>query len=204
MPHRYMLFEGSCSQFLNGLSNANSLIMENPRKRHHTEIIIALITAVTGLSVALIANWDKIRQPEIEPQKEQKKDITADAEKFLTEGTYSLIAQGYIEAKSKVKQGWEIEHFSFANFLRDTISHYHLELIAGYTYEFQIFSLDSTCVANVFLRHADENLEDLKLTFEVETSMSVNLEDDIQSVFISIKGKKSVTPIGFIISSRKT
>lgn len=186
--------------------------MEKQPKTYKTELIIAIITGLTGIIVAAMSNWDKISKPNVVTKNDTVRIYTSpnnpgSSDIFFKD--YHLFTQAADYADKMARQGWEIESLRYSKTDANTEDYVSLEseresLIKGHTYQIILFNSDPKKEFTIRLYPIDTTQKIDTILTTVELKVEFSLEKDIKAISFQIPEEKIETRYAYLIISKKS
>ena len=178
--------------------------IDKDTKSYKTELILALITAITAISVAVITNWDKISHKSSSNSDNQQQE----SQKIKYPNSYNfpgnkLIILSTATAQVKSELGWTVEVIEMANIQRDSIHIVKVDIDKYHKYEIILYSEDSTSVFqgefyNTYLENGADKVY-------IKNGMDFELlvpEENFNLLYINVENQKFATMFSLVIVSK--
>jgi hypothetical protein len=184
------------------------------QKTYKTELIIAVITGITGIIIAAMSNWDKIYKPTPIVGKDTPRIVNRpmqneDTAQYFED--YYQVSEAANYAEHFAKEGWYIKNLNYSTIYgsRETLIILESEgetLKRGYTYKLLIFCRDSTKEFKVKLISADSARKETPaffIRYDIEYEFPLT-DVDIGAIKFQIPDEKYTTRFVYLLVSKKT
>jgi hypothetical protein len=175
-------------------------------RSYKVEILLAIITALSAIIVAIVGNWDKIVQKAVEKQTNNSKPCPTGKPKYkysVSSNQYNLFIDGALETNKLEKNGWDFEYYSIITLENDSSQQIKINLLKGYTYSISMLTDNTNLLINLSFYNFSE-LVKAQPGLNHNTILEWSCHRDSNFILFSGTFKEPLVRFGVLILSRKT
>jgi hypothetical protein len=182
----------------------NIMSEEKVQKTYKTELLIAIITAITGVSIAIISNWEKFKYKEKSEKnfKQVTDSLKAENKIQFDFPGHEIMHRTQEDAENKFKKGYDIDLIQMSDISPIGIHPFYFSFNSRTKYILSVSCDNPNAMFSVQLINSPT--KDTTDTFNIKDAyeMEITPDRDFNAFYITLHEQEFPEKIAVIISSR--